>query len=79
METIRYISKTHTGEDILFFPDYEANPGNIACYAHFGQHGEAAIRYYHECKNADCKDLVKEYESLFDCKLVRVRRMRWKN
>lgn len=36
------------GEAVLFLPDLGANPGNIACYACFGEHSEAQRLYYLE-------------------------------
>lgn len=71
---IKYIAKweggAKQGNAVLFFPEYAANLGNIVCYAHIGQHSEAALEYYRQCKNpnttqqkAAIASLVKEYEN----------------
>lgn len=52
--SIRYIAKWEGGKDgnpVLFFPEVEANRGNILCYAHMGQHSEASIEYYWSLRN----------------------------
>lgn len=48
------------GEVVAFLPELPANRGNIVCYAHTGQHGEASIEYYHGTEKA----LPSEYEPL---------------
>lgn len=50
------------GNIIAFLPELPANRGNVVCYAHTGQHGEASIEYYHGTENA----LPSEYEPLHD-------------
>ena len=70
------------GEVLAFFPDTindgSCNPGNIMCYAHNGQHGEASIDYFHECKpcsEEEYADLLTELEGIYDdCELVVKRR-----
>lgn len=37
-------------EAIAFMPDAEANPGMIVSYMHIGQHGEASIPFYWQCR-----------------------------
>lgn len=67
---IKYIVKWEKDHPILFFPDYPANPGRIACYARVGQHGEACLQYYWSLRNpkphqeADVAALVREYEQI---------------
>ena len=70
------------GEVVAFFPDTindgSVNPGNIMCYAHNGQHGEASIDYFHECRpcsEEEYADLLTELEGIYDdCELVVKRR-----
>lgn len=70
------------GEVLAFFPDTindgSCNPGNIMCYAHNGQHGEASIDYFHECRpcsEEEYADLLTELEGIYDdCELVVKRR-----
>lgn len=52
--------KDSDGKIIAFLPELSANVGNIVCYAHIGQHGEASIEYYHGTEKA----LPSEYEPL---------------
>ena len=52
--------KDSDGNVIAFLPELSANVGNVVCYAHTGQHGEASIQYYHDNKTA----LPNEYEPL---------------
>lgn len=70
---IYYIAKWEGGQKngnpVLFFPEYSANPGNIVCYAHMGQHSEACHSYYAGLKNCNTpaqqqalRDLIAEYE-----------------
>lgn len=40
--------KTLPNEVIAFLPDCEARPGNIVCYQHVGQHGEASLEFYRD-------------------------------
>jgi hypothetical protein len=88
MEKLKYIAKYEGGKNgnaILFFPECEANPGNMVCYAHTGQHSEACLAYYWQCKNPigekqvqEVAALVNEYQrfygGLHEFELVRVRR-----
>ena len=66
-------------EIIAFFPGAPANPGNIMCYAHNGQHGEACEEFYamrcKNCSKAQYVDLKKELESLFGYRLKIVKRI----
>lgn len=52
--------KDADGNIIAFLPELPANRGNVVCYAHTGQHGEASIEYYRDTKPA----LPSEYEPL---------------
>lgn len=36
----------HKNEVTAVFPYFDATPGNMACYAHLGQHGECAFEWY---------------------------------
>lgn len=54
--------KDADGNVVAFLPELPANVGNIVCYAHIGQHGEASIEYYHSTREA----LPSEYASLHD-------------
>lgn len=55
-------------EIVAFFPGASANPGNIMCYAHNGQHGEASeVFYYANCRNCTEEQyapLKRELESI---------------
>ena len=70
------------GEVLAFFPDTindgSCNPGNIMCYAHNGQHDEASIDYFHECRpcsEEEYAELLTELEGIYDdCELVVKRR-----
>lgn len=45
----------HDGDDEVtaIMPDLEANPDNVVCYAHVGQHGEASKKWVGECAVVD--------------------------
>lgn len=66
-------------EIVAFFPGAPANHGNIMCYAHNGQHGEACEEFYamrcKNCSEAQYADLKKELESLFGYRLKIVKRI----
>lgn len=79
MTTLPYyvIPKWEGGKDgnpILFFPDASANPGNMLCYVHMGQHSEASLGYYRSLRNVrpDKKErvalaaLLREYKGFLD-------------
>jgi hypothetical protein len=54
-------------EVIAFLPDGLANPNNILCYMHVGQHSEAMLEYFNTCTPAmpdQYADLQAELESL---------------
>ena len=56
-----------TSECIAFLLDVDANPGYIMSYMHFGQHGEASIDFFRECKPATIEqygDLMWELDSI---------------
>ena len=71
METVKAIAKTcKTGEDVLFIIDAPANYGNLLSYMIVGQHGEASLEFYHDCKPCKSpKKIVKHYENLYNCKV----------
>jgi hypothetical protein len=63
----RVIFKMSDGECIAFLLDCEANYRNVLCYMHVGQHSEASIGFFQECKLAteeEYKDLREELESI---------------
>jgi hypothetical protein len=52
IKVIVKIEKTQTGyKPVLFFPEYIANPGFIACWTYIDSHGEACMDYYRGLKN----------------------------
>lgn len=65
-----------------FFPELPANIGKIACYAHIGQHGEAAIGYYlhtEAAAPAEYKPLLEELQQVYaDCTLI-IRKKLYRN
>lgn len=82
-----------TGNAILFFPQYPANSWYIACYAHMGQHSEALMPYYWQCRNPitreqkkAAKELFAEYQKSFPEEVFKVvkrdtkkmQKLRWK-
>lgn len=56
-------------EALLFFPESSASYGRIECYAHIGQHNEAAMQFYMsntrpaktEAEKKEIADLLAEY------------------
>lgn len=61
--------KDKEGNVIAFMPQLAANPGNIVCYQHIGQHGEASVEYYFEtvkAKYAEYKSLKEELQRIYD-------------
>lgn len=55
------------GTVIAFLPDYKANYGNVVCYQHQGQHGEASYEYYLDTVKAsevEYRDLLIEMQTL---------------
>lgn len=71
--------KENNGNVIAFLPELSANIGNIVCYAHTGQHGEASLEYYHdtaEATPAEYAELHNELRSVYrDCELSIKRRL----
>ena len=45
---------------IAFLPSIEAGWGNLMSYQHIGQHGEASLSFYYDCRSA----YPSEYASL---------------
>lgn len=66
-------------EVIAFFPGATANPGNIMCYAHVGQHGEACEDFYtrncRPCTRKEYLPLKHELENCFGYRLKIVKRI----
>jgi hypothetical protein len=63
----RVIFKMSLGECVAFLLDCEANHGNVLSYMHIGQHGEASMEFFRECKLAtkeEYKNLREELESI---------------
>lgn len=63
----RVIFKMSDGECVAFLLDCPANSGNVLSYMHVGQHGEASLDFFRECKLAteeEYKDLREELESI---------------
>lgn len=50
------------GTIIAFYPECSANYGNIVCYQHIRQHGEASLAYYYSTVKAS----PDEYEELYN-------------
>ena len=66
-------------EVIAFLPDIPANPGNLMSYMHVGQHGEASLDFYLECKPAKPEqyhDLKLELEGIgYELNIIKRRRL----
>lgn len=85
MERVEVIFKKdkQTGDVVAFFPetlrDGSCNPGMLMSYEHNGQHSEASINYFMECKPCseyEYASLLTELEQIYDdCKLVVKRRI----
>lgn len=70
---VKWEGGPNTGSPVLFLPEYSANPGNIVCYAHTGQHSEASLSYYAGLRNPKGKFqhfsvnmLLGEYRRILD-------------
>lgn len=72
----RKVKNPYTGEyeAVAFFPETEANHGNIMSYMHIGQHSEASLEFYWTTKKAteaEYKPLLEELRAIYDdCELV---------
>lgn len=70
-------------EVVAFFPEIEANYGNIMSYMHIGQHSEASVEFYWETKKAtaeEYKPLLEELKVRYDdCKLVVRQKINYKD
>ena len=69
-----------SGKEVLaFFPGASANPGNVMCYAHVGQHGEASYDFFlkncRPCSEKEYRPLKKELENLFGYRFKIMKRM----
>ena len=63
-------------EVIAFFPELNANYGNILSYMHIGQHGEASLEFYWETKKApveEYKPLLNELNGIYDDCILEVK------
>ena len=73
MNIIKCIPRLYKGETVLFFPEYNVNPGKIMSWVIIGQHGEADIDFYYAtkpCKNIkEETDIIRIYETHYECKL----------
>ena len=74
------------GTVVAFFPetmhDGSCNPGNIMSYEHNGQHGEASIDYFRECRPCsedEYADLLAELEGIYTDGLKVVKRIRYES
>ena len=58
------------GDIIAFFPELPATFGNMVCYEHIGQHGEACIDYYYnntvKVTSEEYKELYRELQRIYD-------------
>lgn len=62
-------SGPHKGEVTAVFPSLPANPGNLLCYAHVGQHCEGSIEWYHgtrAAKPAEYESLLRELRRIYE-------------
>jgi hypothetical protein len=63
-----------SGELTAFLLDQPANKFRILCYAHIGQHSEASVAYFDECRRAteeESKELRAEVEQIYkDCENI---------
>lgn len=53
---------------ILFFPSLPANTGNIVSWSDYGEHGEASVEFYRECKpmkREEAEILVRYYWNVY--------------
>lgn len=58
------------GTIIAFYPECSANYGNIVCYQHIGQHGEASLEYYYSTVKASPDEYRELYNEVKDQALV---------
>ena len=58
------------GDIIAFFPELPATFGNMVCYEHIGQHGEACIDYYYndtvKATSEQYAELYRELQKIYD-------------
>lgn len=83
LEPVIFKKDRKDGTVVAFFPetlrDGSCNPGKIMSYEHNGQHGEASIEYFHECRpcsEEEYADLLTELEDIYTDGLKVVKRMR---
>lgn len=65
MTKVIFRKDKETKNIIAFFPQFTANYGNIVCYQHVGQHGEASYDFYKDTLKAtqnEYNDLLVELE-----------------
>lgn len=74
---------TNEYEVVAFFPEVEANYGNILSYMHIGQHSEASVDFYREASmitQEEYKPLLEELTALYDdCELVVKQKLYYKD
>lgn len=74
---------THEYEVIAFFPESDANYGNVLSYMQVGQHGEASLEFYYTTKKAteaEYKSLLMELKSIYnDCELIIKQKINYKD
>jgi len=69
MEKIKVIVKIdEDGDFIAFFPGAPVNRYNIACWQVIGEHGEASLDYYWQCKKPgkDKMEEVKKFMRIYE-------------
>lgn len=67
-DKVKVIYRKKDGNIIAFLPELRANVGNIVCYEHIGQHGEASLEYYHSTEKAtpaEYAELHKELQKVY--------------
>lgn len=74
---------TEKYEVIAFYPEIEANYGNILSYMHIGGHSEASLDFYHNTKKAtleEYKPLLVEIKGIYDdCEIVVRQKINYKD
>jgi hypothetical protein len=73
LETVPVIFRADRSGDFkgsitAVFPTGEANPGNLVCYAHVGQHGECSLDWYRSTRPAkphEYEPLLRELQGIY--------------
>ena len=74
--------KDKEGWIIAFLPELPANRGNIMCYEHFGQHGEASLDFYNATTEATAREyaeLHKELQGIYNDIELNIKRRLYRN